>query len=93
MRAAIAALHSQQPAKVVVAVPVAPFQTLTQLRREADEVVCLATPEPFGAVGTCYSSFPQILDEQIHRVLSERWSEEDRSTRVGARDPGSGVKV
>ena len=76
MRAAIAALRSQDPAEVVVAVPVAPFQTLTQLRRLVDEVVCLATPEPFGAIGTWYSSFPQLSDEEVCRVLSRRWAEE-----------------
>lgn len=91
MRAAIAALRLQQPAKLVVAVPVAPFETITQLRREADEVVCLATPEPFGAIGTWYSSFPQLSDEQVRRVLSERWFEDDRSTGVGAPTPGAGA--
>lgn len=91
MRAAIAAVRSQQPAKVVVAVPVAPFQTITQLRREADEVVCLATPEPFGAIAAWYSSFPQLSDEQVRRVLSERWSEDDRSSRVDAPTPGAGA--
>ena len=76
MRAAIAALRTQEPAQVIVAVPVAPFRTITQLRREADEVACLATPEPFGAIGAWYSSFPQLSDEEVRQALSRRWAEE-----------------
>lgn len=85
MRAAIAALRSQAPAKVIVAVPVAPFDTLAQLRGEADEVVCLATPEPFRAIGLWYASFPQLSDEEVRRVLSECWAEYDAA--AGERAP------
>jgi putative phosphoribosyl transferase len=53
------------------------------LRRAADEVACLATPEPFGAIGMWYGSFPQLTDEEVQRVLRERWAEED-SRRFGA---------
>ena len=89
MRAAIAALRSQAPAKVIVAVPVAPFDTLARLRGEADEVVCLATPEPFRAIGLWYSSFPQLSDEEVRRVLSERWAEHDAAAGAneGAQAP------
>jgi putative phosphoribosyl transferase len=77
MRAAVAALREQGPARVVIAVPVAPFQTVKRLREEADEVVCLATPEPFGSVGRWYADFPQLWDEEVQRVLAERWIEEN----------------
>ena len=77
MRAAIAALRMQSPASISVAVPVAPFDTLTHLRSEADEVVCLATPEPFRAIGLWYMSFPQLSDEEVRRTLRERWAEHD----------------
>jgi putative phosphoribosyl transferase len=73
MRAAIAALRQQKPAKVVVAVPVAPPDTVDVLRSEADEVVCLATPEPFRAIGCWYVEFPQLSDEEVRARLSQSW--------------------
>lgn len=51
MHAAVAALHRQHPAHVVVAIPVAPVESLEELRSAVDDVVCWATPEPFYAVG------------------------------------------
>ena len=73
MRAAIAALRQQKPAKVVVAVPVAPLDTVEVLRSEADEVECLATPEPFRAIGCWYVEFPQLSDEEVRTRLSRSW--------------------
>ena len=74
MRAAIQALRAQQPDKIIVAVPVAPFQTVAHLRSEADEVVCLATPEPFGSIGAWYASFPQLDDDEVRELLGQCWS-------------------
>src|SRR5689334_19130375 len=54
MRAAAIAVRQQQPASIVVAVPVAAIQTCDELRGLADEVICLYTPEPFYAVGLWY---------------------------------------
>jgi putative phosphoribosyl transferase len=85
MRAAIAAVRTQNPGKVIVAVPVASCETIVQLRRQADEIVCLATPEPFGAVGIWYASFPQVADEEVRRVLSQRWAEYDAAVAPGTR--------
>jgi putative phosphoribosyl transferase len=73
MRAAIAALRQQKPAKVVVAVPVAPPDTVDVLRSEADEVVCLAMPEPFRAIGCWYVEFPQLSDDEVRTRLSQSW--------------------
>ena len=73
MRAAIAALRQQNPAKVVVAVPVAPPDTVDVLRSEADEVVCLAMPEPFRAIGCWYVEFPQLSDDEVRTRLSQSW--------------------
>ena len=56
-------------ARVVLAVPVAPRQALAALSREADEVVVLATPEPFYAVGQWYDRFDQVSDEEVVRLL------------------------
>ncbi len=71
MRAAVAALRRQHPNRIIVAVPVAPPSTCEILRSEADEVVSVATPEPFYAVGQWYMIFDQTPDWQV-RDLYER---------------------
>jgi predicted phosphoribosyltransferase len=79
MRAAVVALKQQQPARVVVAVPVASRETCEQLRREADEVVCLVTLEPFYAVGLWYQDFSQTTDEEVRALLAAGQPEPARS--------------
>ena len=69
MRAAVAALKSQDPDRLVVAVPVAAAETCESLRREVDEVVCALTPEPFLAVGQWYQDFSQFTDEEVRELL------------------------
>ena len=59
-------------ARVVLAVPVAPPDTVQRLGAEADQVVALATPEPFFAVGQWYTDFPQASDDEVVRLLAER---------------------
>ena len=71
MRAAAAAVRSQRPERVVVAVPAAPGETCRSLREEVDEVVCLSSPEPFVSVGGSYENFSQTTDEEV-RTLLER---------------------
>jgi putative phosphoribosyl transferase len=68
MRAAVAALRRQHPARIIVAVPVAPPSTCETLRAEADEVICVATPEPFYAVGQWYKIFDQTTDHQVRQL-------------------------
>lgn len=70
MRAAIQALRQQNPARVVVAVPVAAPDTARRLEREADEFVCLATPSPFHAIGQWYRDFAQVDDGEVRRLLT-----------------------
>jgi len=70
MRAAVAALRQQGPARVVVAVPVGAISTCEDLRREVDDIVCLATPEPFLAVGRFYDDFSQTTDQEVHDLLA-----------------------
>lgn len=70
MLAAVRALRQREPARLVVAVPVAPPDTCAALRQEADEVVCLRTPEPFHAVGLWYGAFPQTSDEEVQELLA-----------------------
>lgn len=70
MRAAVLALRQQQPASIVVAVPVAAKQTCQELRTEADEVFCGVTPDPFYAVGLWYEDFAQTTDDEVRELLA-----------------------
>ena len=70
MLAAVRALRQEQPARIVVAVPIAARETCDLLRGEADEVVCAATPEPFHAVGVWYEDFSQTSDEEVRELLA-----------------------
>lgn len=69
MLAAVRALRQQDPAMIVVAVPVAPPQTCRTFEEEVDEVVCAATPESFGGVGRWYRDFSQTTDEEVRTYL------------------------
>ncbi len=69
MRAAVAALRLEQPARIVVAVPVAAPETCAAFRDVADEIVCAETPEPFHAVGLWYEDFSQTSDTEVHELL------------------------
>ena len=75
MRAAIAALRPQRPARIVVAVPVAAEATCEQMRGEVDEMVCGATPEPFWAVGQWYADFSPVSDEEVRDLLQRAASQ------------------
>jgi len=77
MRAAVQALRQQRPARIVVAVPVAAFATCEELRREVEEVVCFATPEPFMAVGRFYDDFSQTTDEEVHDLLASARADDE----------------
>ena len=70
MKAVLSALREQQPRKLVLAVPVAPRDSIEELLRFTDEVVVLATPEPFYAVGACYRDFTQTSDEEVIDLLA-----------------------
>lgn len=76
MRAAVEAVRAQRPARIVVAVPVAPADTIALLRKQADEVICLAEPEPFQAIGLWYMDFSQVSDGEVREMLGVAWSEE-----------------
>jgi putative phosphoribosyl transferase len=69
MRAAIAALRPRHPAKIIVAVPVAPASTVRSIEREVNEVVCLSTPKDFLAVGEWYEDFQPVSDRDVRRLL------------------------
>jgi erythromycin esterase-like protein/predicted phosphoribosyltransferase len=72
MQAGVEALRQKNPARIVVAVPVAPTDTCEALRKFADEVICAFTPEPMQAVGRWYRDFSQTSDEEVRQLLQER---------------------
>ena len=70
MRAAALALRAREPAKLVIAVPVAPKQVCGELRAFADEVVCLDTLRSFRSVGSAYDDFSQTRDAEVCDLLA-----------------------
>jgi len=75
MRAAVAAVKTKNPSKVIVAVPVAAPDTCSAFGKEVDEVICVATPEPFYGVGAWYEDFSQTTDKEVCDLL-------DRATKI-----------
>jgi putative phosphoribosyl transferase len=71
MRVAVAALRKRNAQRILVAVPVAAPDVCRAVDQEADQAVCLETPEPFIAVGRWYHDFPQTSDEEVRRLLRE----------------------
>lgn len=84
IRAALRAVRRAAPARVILAVPVAPAETIRELRREADEVVCLSSPASFYAIGQFYHDFHQLDDEEVLRLLE--------AARAARQPPASGTK-
>jgi len=70
VRAAIRSLRGRRPARIVLAVPVAPADALLRLRTEVDDIVCLATPAPFYAVGAYYFDFEQTTDDEVTALMA-----------------------
>ena len=71
MRAAVMAARQQHPARVIVAVPVGAVSTCADLATEADDVVCVRTPEPFVAVGMWYRDFTPTTDQEVRALLGK----------------------
>jgi len=69
MQAAVEAIQQDDPAKIVVAVPVADPEVCEALGKLADEVVCLSTPQPLRGVGAWYEDFSQTSDEEVRALL------------------------
>lgn len=68
-RAALQAIRNRKPKELVLAVPVAPPDTITKLRGEVDALICLETPELFGAIGYFYRDFRQVSDQEVVAIL------------------------
>lgn len=81
IRAAIAALREQRPGRLVVAVPTAPPEVCELLRQEADELICLISPENFMAISVWYDEFGQLDDSEVRSLLAA-------AARPEARGPG-----
>lgn len=75
MRVATDALQQYAPGEVIIAVPVAPPDTLASLREEADAVVCLESPQAFGGVGRWYRKFDQVTDDEVRALLGQAWKD------------------
>lgn len=71
VRAALRALRRRRPAALVLAVPVAPPETVEALRAEVDRLICLATPQPFHAIGLYYADFHQLEDAEVIDILAQ----------------------
>lgn len=71
MRAALKAVRRKKPERLVLAVPVAPLDTLSTLRSETDEIICLDIPPNFYAIGAHYRDFSQVEDAEVVRMLDE----------------------
>jgi predicted phosphoribosyltransferase len=92
MRAAALGLRRRGVAGIVAALPVASRQAVREILKDADEVVCVMTPEPFRAVGQWYRDFSEVTDEEVAECLEgararlrEKRVEKTKST--GAADP------
>lgn len=82
VRAAIGGLRRRNPRKIVLAVPVAPPETIASLRQEADEVVCLRQPAFFEAIGFYYADFRQLSDEDVIKSLAASTATPATQTRT-----------
>jgi putative phosphoribosyl transferase len=85
VRAALVALRKLQPARIVVAVAVAPESTFEELKAEADEVVCILTPEAFFAISMWYERFAQTTDEQVRDLLARAVQQKTAAVSTAAR--------
>ncbi len=90
MRAAVAAVRQQQPARIVIAVPAAASSTCDDFSAEVDELVCIIKPEAFLAVGLWYENFSQTTDEEVRDLLQQAYepSITRQEQRRGARAEG-----
>jgi putative phosphoribosyl transferase len=80
-RAALRSVAARKPSKLVLAVPVAPTDSVAALRREVDDLVCLETHENFYAIGLYYADFRQVSDDEVRLQLSQHLADAGRNTK------------
>lgn len=83
MRAAVAAVRENGPSRVVVAVPVAPRETVRKLKEQADEVVCVVVPSSFFGIGQFYLDFSQTTDVTVREILQRAWQRSGQKLNNG----------
>ena len=76
MHAAIDAVHLQNPRSIVIAIPVAPPESISALRQKVDEVICPLQPTELSSIGQWYEDFSQVSDEDVTELLSQVWQNE-----------------
>lgn len=86
-RAALRAVRQRQPKTLVLAVPVAPSDTLDSLRREVDDLVCLEAHDLFGAIGLYYGDFSQVADDDVIALLARHPVKAARQASGGTGTP------
>ncbi len=90
VRAALRSVRKGEPARLVLAVPVAPSEAIEALKEDADEVVCLETPVPFFAISMFYQRFEQVSDQEVvdwlRRAEGFRQSEKAEAENIAQTD-------
>lgn len=81
MKVAVRAVRRKEPSKIVVAVPLGAPSTCLELREEAEEVICMQTPEPLMAVGAWYLEFDQTSDDEVRGLLQEAFDHYTKGRR------------
>jgi putative phosphoribosyl transferase len=71
VKVALQFLRRQQAKTITVAIPVGPPETILSLKKDADQIVCLAKPEPFYAIGEFYENFDQTTDQEVMELLKQ----------------------
>jgi putative phosphoribosyl transferase len=84
VRAAVASIRDQHPSCIVLAVPVAAYETLQELKPEVDDVVCLLSPTAMHAIGLWYRDFEQVTNEEVVQLLERRRQERASSPATDA---------
>jgi predicted phosphoribosyltransferase len=84
MRAALRATRRRNPKTLVLAIPVAPTDSLAEMREEADEVVCLESYSDFGAIGLYYSDFSPVPDQEVIELLARFPARRDNGSSQSA---------
>lgn len=74
MRAALKALRRVDVKRLIIAIPVAPADTVAELKHEVDDVICLAQPSSFNAIGSYYDDFHQLGDDEVTHLLDQAWA-------------------
>jgi len=91
-RAVLQAVRRRKPRRLVLAVPVAPPDTLEVLKAEVDELICLETPLEFGAIGYFYFDFQQVTDEEVVKLLGQAKAPQEVTEAAQARPPEAAAR-